>query len=97
MVPLKSSGKDGFPALFYKKIWYIIGEDVTNYCLDVLNNRKDMRVINNTTIVLIPKVQNPDNMGQFHPISLCNVLLKILSKVVANRFRVALQGYINET
>lgn len=70
---------------------------MTNYCLDVLNNRRDMRSINTTTLVLIPKVQNPTNIGQFHPISLCNVLLKIISKVVTNRIKKALQGCINET
>lgn len=63
MVPLKASGKDEFPAFFVQKFWHIVGPDVTSYCLDILNNRRDMKMINNTTIVLIPKIQNPRNMG----------------------------------
>ncbi|KAL4352687.1 hypothetical protein GQ457_06G008940 [Hibiscus cannabinus] len=37
MSPLKASGNDGFPALFYQKYWQIVGQDVTNYCLSFLN------------------------------------------------------------
>lgn len=97
MAPLKALGKDRFPTLFFQKFWHIVGSDVSDFCLDILNHRIDMRRINIMKIVLIPKLKNSVNMGQFRPFSLCNVIFKIISKVLANRLRKALNPYIDET
>jgi len=35
---LKALGLDGFPALFYQKYWGIIGEEMLNMVLNILNN-----------------------------------------------------------
>ena len=64
--------------------------------LDFLNWGEILDSINSTTLVLIPKVKTPQEMKQFRPISLCNVIYKICSKVVANRLRVHLDDVISE-
>lgn len=97
MATLKASGIDRYPAFFYQKLWHIIGKDVTHYCLQVLNNGMDFEEVNKTNIVLIPKVQTPTNLGQFRPISLCNVIYKLISKLVVNRFQRVLHLCIEET
>ncbi|KAA3461662.1 reverse transcriptase [Gossypium australe] len=46
--------------------------------------------LNVTNIVLIPKTQNPINMTSFRPISLCKVIYKVVSKMVANHLQMVL-------
>ncbi|KAK8517613.1 hypothetical protein V6N12_016458 [Hibiscus sabdariffa] len=42
MAPMKASGLDGYPALFYKKYWSIVGEEVSNYCILILKGGADI-------------------------------------------------------
>ena len=46
--------------------------------------------------MLTPKINNPEKVTDYKPISLCNVAYKIASKMVANRMKVVLQDIINE-
>ena len=46
--------------------------------------------------MLIPKINNPEKVTDYKPISLCNVAYKIASKMVAKRMKVVLQDIINE-
>lgn len=53
--------------------------------------------LNNTNMVLIPKVLKPQNMGDLRTIALCNVIYKILTKVMANRLKPILGDIISES
>ena len=46
--------------------------------------------------MLTPKINNPEKVTDYKPISLCNVAYKIASKMVAKRMKVVLQDIINE-
>ena len=74
-----------------------MGESVIIDVLDFLNNGNMLPDINHTNIVLIPKVKNPERMSKFRPISLCNVIYKIISKVLANRLKQVLPQIISPT
>ncbi|KAH1092073.1 hypothetical protein J1N35_019330 [Gossypium stocksii] len=38
--PTKASRPDGFPAIFFQKFWHIVGREVSDFCLEVLNEGK---------------------------------------------------------
>lgn len=80
---LKAPGPDGMPSVFYKNFWDIVGDKITNEVMEFLNGGMMSEGWNDTTIVLIPKVKEPDKVTDLRPISLCNVLYKIISKVLA--------------
>ena len=82
---------------FYKKYWNVVSQDITSVILDFLNRDADLRVINHTNVVLIPKKRSPTAPMDFLPISLCNVIYKIIAKVLANRLKVVLSEIIDES
>ena len=95
--PLKALGPDGMSPLFYQIYWTDVGTDVHQAVLSSLNSGPILKSINHTFITLIPKVSSPEKVSDFHPISLCNVIYKIMSKVIANRLKPLLNSIISET
>lgn len=45
--------------------------------------------------MLIPKIKNPQSFDKFRPISLCNVIYKILSKLLVNKMSMVLKNLIS--
>ena len=52
--------------------------------------------LNKILLVLIPKVSNPQELSQYRPISLCSVLYKLCSKMMANKLKVIINEIISE-
>lgn len=84
MQPDKDLVSDGFSPSFYQHFWSIYGEDVFLACQWIQQGEFPFSV-NDINIVLIPKVDHPRGMKDFRPISLYNVVYKILAKVLTNR------------
>jgi len=81
----KSPGPDGFNGFFIKSCWHIIKEDFYILCFDFFNGDLDLQAINNSFITLVPKVNNPTGVNDFRPISLLNCVLKIITKLMADK------------
>ena len=96
MAPLKALEPDGMPSLFYQTYWSEVGKDISLAVLSSLNSGSLLKSIDHTFITLIPKVQNPERVTDFRPINLCNVIYKIVSKVIANRLKPFLNSIILE-
>ena len=95
MQDLKAPGPDGFPALFYKQLWTTIGNDVIEAMTSFFRLPLMPREVNRSLIVLIPKVSNPSFVNHFRPISLCNVVYKIISKLLTSKLRPLLEKIIS--
>ena len=90
MQPMKSPGPDGFNAGFFQSSWVIVRSEVCKIVLNFLNHDIFDTSLNETHIVLISKIKSSISVIDFRPISLCNVLYKIIAKVLANRMKTVL-------
>lgn len=96
MYPTKAPGPDGMTARFFQNYWDIVGQSVIVACLKFLNEDSQIpEKLNETNVCLIPKCKNPKRMTELRPISLCNVLYKIISKALANRLKLVLDRIIS--
>jgi len=83
----KAPGPDGFNEMFLKKCWHIIKEDVYQLCNDFFSGTVSLQAINNSFITLVPKNSNPVTPNDFRPISLLNSILKLITKLMADRLQ----------
>ncbi|GJR99878.1 hypothetical protein Tco_0316387 [Tanacetum coccineum] len=91
----KSPGPDGYTACFFKAVWEVVADDVTNVIREFFRNGNLLKELNHTIIALIPKVKSPTRVNDYRPISCCNVLFKCISKIIANRIKHSLKLLIS--
>ncbi|CAN6679166.1 unnamed protein product [Malus baccata var. baccata] len=91
----KAPGPDGFQGIFYRSFWANIEGDVNHLIQSLIHDSVSPTMLNSTHIVLIPKVQNPESVSHFRPISFCNFSYKVLSKVLANRLKAVMPKIIS--
>lgn len=94
--PNKALGLDGFSMGFFQNFWDIMGNDPFLEAEESRSKMTMLGAINHTFLPLIPKKEGPQSMGDFRPITLCNTVHKVVTKIIANRIKEELNAVISK-
>jgi len=83
----KAPGLDGFTSDFFHHCWQMIREEVWEIIEDSQSLGKFLPALNMTFLTLIPKEGQISHPTQFWPIALCNIIYKLLTKVIVIRLK----------
>lgn len=83
----KASGPDGLTNEFLKVYWDLLKTDVMSMFQCFYNHNLDLTEINLANIIMVPKKEIADQVGDFQLISIINLIPKLISKVLANRLK----------
>jgi hypothetical protein len=81
----KAPGPDGYLSLFFKTAWDMVGNDLCAAIRDFFVSGRLLKQVNHSVIALMPKSDNVTFAADFRPISCCNVIYKVISKILAGR------------
>jgi hypothetical protein len=90
---LKAPGPDGSPSIFYKRFWQLVRQQIEGGSSSCSKWCSYEWI--DTVIVLIPKIKVPEKLKDLTPISLYNILYKLISKVPANLLKHVLPEIIS--
>jgi hypothetical protein len=91
----KAPGPDGFTSDFFHHCWPMIRVEVWEILEDSRATGQVLQALNATFLTLIPKEGQAHHPKQFRPIALCNVIYKLLTKVIARRLKPILPTIIS--
>ena len=90
----KAPGLDGFPIAFFQSCWSVLKTKIMEVFQNFHTQAVFEKSLNASFHALIPKKVNAVEVKDFWPISLVGGIYKIISKVLANRFRRVTHGLI---
>jgi exonuclease III len=91
----KAPGPDGFTSDFFHYCWPMIRTEVWEILEDSRVTGKVLQALNATFLTLVPKEGQAHRAKQYRPIALCNVIYKLLTKVIARRLKPILPTIIS--
>lgn len=87
MGSLKAPGPDGYQPIFFKQTWEVTGAALHDFTQRIFGGEEIPLAAAEVLLVLIPKEDRPNSIRGFRPISLCNVCVKVVSKMLVNRLK----------
>ena len=91
----KAPGPNGLHAGFFQRFWLIVRDSVKAEVRKAFMDCKIPEYLNRTNVVLIPKMAGPESLGNYGPISLCNTVYKIVTKILVARIRPLLDNLVS--
>ena len=91
----KAPGPDGLHVGFFQRFWLIVGKSVIDVIKKIFTKKTVPDYLNRILIALIPKIQSPETLSNYRPISLCNTVYKIVTKIIVARLRPYLDKLIS--
>ena len=85
--PFKAPRLDGLHARFFQQFWSNVGRSVCSMVISTVSSGVIPEYLNETLVTLIPKCQYPESLNNYRPISFCNTVYKIVSKIIVGRIR----------
>lgn len=91
----KASGPDGFPMKFYKAAWPVTEKYFVTTVQSFFIYGFMPRSVNATLLSLVPKTTIAEKICDFRPIACCNVIYKVIPKILATRLKATLPEAID--
>ena len=92
----KSPGPDGFTMDFSKSFYEFLKEDLLVVVKESQRIGRVHGALNSTFLCLIPKKKDVVSFDDFQLISCCNVVYKLLAKIIARRLMTVFSEVIRE-
>ena len=90
-------GPDGFHAQFFQSNWNSLGNDVAKSKQTIFITTRIPEDLTRIKLALIPKISNLETVTHLQPVSLCNTLYKLLTKLLINRLKPFLPAMIHSS
>ena len=81
----KSPGPCEWPIEFFMFFFELVRDDLLREVEESGNDGKIIKLTNPTFFTLILKCEKPITFADFYPISLCNLIYKLISKIISRR------------
>lgn len=95
MHSLKSLEPDCMSPLLFKHCWNIVNINLFLAVRDFFQRAKLLKALNHTFVALIPKNDHGHKVDHYRPIVLCNIVYKVITKILAIRLRGVLEKIIS--